>query len=86
MELVIASVDDYEIADGICGSEGAGKIGTYDLKLIFLGHPAVTIPDLDRNRDVVAGFGEKLKGNTVDPDDIWILIDDYLGEVYGPSF
>ncbi len=86
MELVIASVDDYEIEAGICGSEGAEEIGTYTLKLIFLGHPIVTIPDLDSNRDVVAGFGEKLKGNSVDPDDLLILVDSYLGEVYGLSF
>ena len=46
----------------------------------------MTIPDLDRNRDVVAGIGEKLKGNNVDPDDLLILVDDYLGEVYGLSF
>lgn len=86
MDLVIASVDDYEIEAGLCGSDGAEEIGTYTLKLIFLGHPIVTIPDLDRNRDVVAGFGEKLKGNNVDPDDLLILVDDYLGEVYGLSF
>lgn len=46
----------------------------------------VEIPDLDRSRDVVVGFGERLKYKSVDPEDIPILLDDYLGEIYGPPF
>ena len=46
----------------------------------------VEISDLDRNRDVVVGFGERLKQKTVDPEEIPFLVDDYLGEVYGPPF
>ncbi len=84
--MVIANVDDYEIAVGICGSDGAGKNKTYDLKLIFNDHPAVTIPDLDSDRDVAASFGERVKGKSLDLDAMSALLDDYLGEVYGLSF
>lgn len=59
---------------------------TYDLKLLAQGQTVVEIPDLDRSRDVVVGFGERLKYKSVDPEDIPILLDDYLGEIYGPPF
>lgn len=84
--MVFADVDDYEIATGTCRSEGAGEMETYDLKLLAQGQTVVEIPDLDRSRDVVVGFGERLKYKSVDPEDIPILLDDYLGEIYGPPF
>lgn len=65
-----------------CGEE----METYGLKLLVRGQPMVEISDLDRNRDVVVGFGERLKQKTVDLEEIPFLVDDYLGEVYGPPF
>ena len=59
---------------------------TYGLKLLVRGQPMVEISDLDRNRDVVVGCGERLKQTTLDLEEIPFLVDDYLGEVYGPPF
>ncbi len=81
--MAIASVDDYEITAGICRTEGAEEKESFDVHLIMRGRPDVTVFDLDRNRDVAAGFGKRLIHKTIDPDGISELIDDYLGEVYG---
>ena len=88
-ERVFANVDDYEIATSTCRTEGVSEMETYGLKLLVRGQPMVEISDLDRNRDnrdVVVGFGERLKQKTVDLEEIPFLVDDYLGEVYGPPF
>ena len=83
---MFANVDDYEIAKSTCRTEGVSEMETYGLKLLVRGQPMVEISDLDRNRDVVVGFGERLKQKTVDLEEIPFLVDDYLGEVYGPPF
>ena len=83
---MFANVDDYEIATSTCRTEGVLEMETYGLKLLVRGQPMVEISDLDRNRDVVVGFGERLKQKTVDLEEIPFLVDDYLGEVYGPPF
>ena len=85
-ERVFANVDDYEIAASTCRTEGVSEMETYGLKLLVRGQPMVEISDLDRNRDVVVGFGERRKQKTVDLEEIPFLVDDYLGEVYGPPF
>ena len=83
---MFANVDDYEIAASTCRTEGVSEMETYGLKLLVRGQPMVEISDLDRNRDVVVGFGERRKQKTVDLEEIPFLVDDYLGEVYGPPF
>ena len=83
---MFANVDDYEIATSTYRTEGVSEMETYGLKLLVRGQPMVEISDLDRNRDVVVGFGERLKQKTVDLEEIPFLVDDYLGEVYGPPF
>ena len=83
---MFANVDDYEIATSTCRTECVSEMETYGLKLLVRGQPMVEISDLDRNRDVVVGFGERLKQKTVDLEEIPFLVDDYLGEVYGPPF
>ena len=72
-ERVFANVDDYEIATSTCRTEGVSEMETYGLKLLVRGQPVVEISDLDRNRDVVVGFGERLKQKTVDPEEIPFL-------------
>lgn len=66
-ERVFANVDDYEIATSTCRTEGVSEMETYGLKLLVRGQPVVEISDLDRNRDVVVGFGERLKQKTGGP-------------------
>ena len=58
----------------------------FGLQLTFSDDTNSCYPDLMIRKSWVKRLSKRLEGRAVDPDTVQDIIDDYLGEVYGPQW
>ena len=65
---------------------GLSPKSRFGLQLTFSDDTRSCYPDLMIRKSWVKRLSKRLEGHMVDPDTVPDIIDDYLGEVYGPQW